>query len=297
MALIYFITFAVMNVVLSAYYIQPWMCLQRCGFNSTDIDSHLQQIQNYHQQGLITSISFEKYNLGPNGTLVHDDDLENVTPILQTYNGLELWPMISSYPYPPQFLTWMRQLFINETLANEFINECKQQAIQYNYNGFNVDWEPQSGPQPTKQDAIDYASFLNKFSIEMHSINKKLSVDVATWSLLWNLTLLSQTELDYIITMNTYTNHYKTWLNALNEDINDIGNNWNNKLVVGLSTTNLSNKDDKPFSENQLQIRFDTLIDKGVDKIGIWDMPLQSDWQSFLTQFVNNVTFENHINV
>eukprot|EP01084_Bolivina_argentea_P243362 408002_1 len=276
-----------MNSNSASYYIQPWMCLQRCGFNTTDINLHLEQIQNYSQQGLINSISFEKYNLGPNGTLILDNDLDNVTPQLQTINNIELWPMISSYPYPPEFLTWMRQLFNNETLCDQFIDQCKQQAKTYNYNGFNVDWEPQTGPQPTEQDAINYALFLNKFAQEMHSINKQLSVDIGSWNLLWNLTLISQTEIDYIITMNTYTNHYKTWLNALNEDMQQI-NNWNDKLVVGLSTFNLSAK--KPFSENQLQMRFDILQEYNIHKIGIWDMPLQSDWQHFLTEFVNNAT-------
>ena len=150
--------------------------------------------------------------------------------------------------------------------------------------------EPQSGAQPTEQDAINYANFLNEFSVEMHSINKRLSVDVGSWNLLWNLTLLAQTDLDYIITMNTYTNHYNTWLDALNEDIEGIGPNWNDKLVVGLSTTNLSSKTDHPFAENQLQMRFNVLIEKGINKIGVWDCPLQSDWQSLLTQFVNNNT-------
>lgn len=285
-----FFTLSLLVLVSNAYYIQPWMCLQRCGFNTTDISSHLQEIQNYSEQNLINSVSFEKYNLGPNATLIDDTDLENVTPILQNINGIELWPMISSYPYPPEFLTWMRQLFDNQTMAQSFIDQCKQQAIMYGYTGFNIDWEPQTGPQPTEQDAISYANFLNKMSMEMHSINKKLSVDVGSWNLLWNLTLLSQTNLDFIITMNTYTNHYKTWLNALNDDINGIGANWNNKLVVGLSTTNLSSKDDHPFTLNQLQMRFDVLNEKGINKIGIWDMPLQSDWHSLLTQFVNNNT-------
>ena len=44
----------------------------------------------------------QKYNLGPNSTLV----LNNLTDPSSTFvqSGLETFPMVSSFPYPPQFM-------------------------------------------------------------------------------------------------------------------------------------------------------------------------------------------------
>ena len=263
------------------YYIQPWMCLERCfNFTSNDIESHLIQIQNYSSQGLINSVSFEKYNLGPNGTLV-DNNLTDVNTQLQSF-GVERWPMISSYPYPPNFIDWMRQLFYNQTIAASFVSQCINVSKINNYTGMNVDWEPQSGSTPTLNDSIGYANFLNYFATEMHKNGFQLSVDVASWSIIWNWTLISETNIDYVIPMSTYTSNINTWENALNQEISQINAS---KLVVGLSTLNLSDPNNAPLPYDSLKQRFDILSQYNVSKIGIWSMPLQNDWYSLLTNF------------
>ena len=164
------------------------------------------------------------------------------------------------------------------------IKPCKSEALKYGYNGFNVDWEPANNVpiKPNETDAQNYAKFLDYFSKEMHAINKTLSVDVATWSKIWNFTAITMTSIDYVIPMNTYTDNYDTWMNNLNYDIKYIDNN--SKLVIGLSTLNLS--DDQPFTQQQLQMRLNQLKQDNIDKIAIWRIPLQNVWYQLLQGFV-----------
>ena len=74
--------------------------------------------------------------------------------------------------------------------------------------GFNVDWEPTDGagnPVPTAADATAYAAFLTVFSDAMHQAGLVTSVDVATWSAIWNLTAIGESSVDMVISMGTYT--------------------------------------------------------------------------------------------
>jgi hypothetical protein len=86
-------------------------------------------------------------------------------------------------------------------------------------------------------DAISYASFLNNFAHQLHSANSalKLSVDVASWNpYMWNFTLLAQTELDYIITMDTYGGLQKEWKQSFAYALKTIPIQ---KLGIGLEST------------------------------------------------------------
>lgn len=80
------------------------MCLERCGGNATSIAADLAAISAHRSS--LAAVSFELFNLGPNGTLV----VNNLTSVhaALTAMGLETHAMISSFPYPPQFLDWMR---------------------------------------------------------------------------------------------------------------------------------------------------------------------------------------------
>jgi len=89
--------------------VMPWMCLERCNGTSQTIAAELKQISKHKHH--LTGVSFELFNLGPNSTLVLNN-FTNVAPVIASL-GLETFAMISSFPYPPQFLDWMRQLFAN----------------------------------------------------------------------------------------------------------------------------------------------------------------------------------------
>jgi hypothetical protein len=108
--------------------------------------------------------------------------------------------MVSSFPYPPEFILWMRQVFSN---PQPFILACIRDAKEYGYTGFNIDWEPAEGA--TSLDAKNYAKFLDTLSRSLHKEGIKVSVDFATWSPIWNVPALAETSVDYMLDMGTYT--------------------------------------------------------------------------------------------
>jgi hypothetical protein len=78
-----------------------------------------------------------------------------------------------------------------------------QEALKYNYSGFNIDFEPDN--ETTVLDAQKYAQFLQKFGKALQSAGKKLGVDVASWNRIWNFTLLgADSAIDTIHDMDTY---------------------------------------------------------------------------------------------
>lgn len=100
--------------------VMPWMCLERCNGTSQSIASDLKQIEKHKHH--LSGVAFELFNLGPNSTLVVNS-FTNVGPVIASF-GLETFGMISSFPYPPQFIDWMRQLFSN---PQPFIQSVLQQ--------------------------------------------------------------------------------------------------------------------------------------------------------------------------
>jgi hypothetical protein len=160
-----------------ARFVMPWMCLERCGDSSADIAFQLNQLA--VNVSVFTGVAFEDYNLGANSSLIKNNLTQVAGPLAAL--GLQRWAMISSYPYPPAFLTWMRQVFAQPA---PFISACIAAARAENLTGFNVDWEPTSGngaPTPEPQDALDYAAFLTTLADALHAEGFLLSVDVATW--------------------------------------------------------------------------------------------------------------------
>jgi len=252
--------------------VMPWMCLERCGFTSQQINEQLDQIHKIKE--ILSAVSFEKYNLGPNSTLV-TNNLTDVCDTIQK-DGLETWPMISSYPYPPNFMDWMRQLFAN---PQPFILTCVEQGLKYGYTGYNVDWEPTVDATP--QDSVSYANFLSLFARELHLVGMKLSVDSASWSPLWNYTLLSQSKTDIVITMDTYAGAGSGWDNLLDTAVDEVGVD---KLGVGLETVDPNTN--APLSLEDVAYRFQQIEKKGVKEIDIWSTPIPDSWIPFLSQFV-----------
>ena len=175
------------------------MCLERCGDSSQDIDAQMTQFR--ANTSSFTDVAFEIFNLGPNSTLILNNLTRVASPLKQL--GLSTWAMISSYPYPPEFLTWMRQVF---TDPQPFITSLVSQALDLGLTGVNVDWEPTSGngaPPLTPADPLNYASFLDTLSAALHEHGILVSVDVATWSAIWDLEAIGATRVDYIMNMET----------------------------------------------------------------------------------------------
>jgi hypothetical protein len=122
-----------------------WLCLERCNETSTNIQQSLSQLKSLGNQ--VPLAAFELYNLGPNGQLIVNSDLTNVGPLLKAM-GKDTYPMISSYPYPPQFLSWMQQLWQTPSVGDHFISQLKNEAQMHGWTGFQVDWEPTAVASP-----------------------------------------------------------------------------------------------------------------------------------------------------
>jgi hypothetical protein len=251
-----------------------WLCLERCNATQSEIQRNIQSVQS---SGAFTDVSFERYNLGPNSTLVSAAGLSHIMPQLAAF---DTWPMISSYPYPPAFIDWMRQVF---AAPAPFIAQCIAEARAHGYTGYNIDWEPASGV--VKADAAAYAKFLDRFATELHDAAGVLvSVDVSSWSVLWDYELISGTAVDQVVTMSTYTGTLATWQRVFQYALEHVQPR--SKLVVGLQMINPSTN--LNLTNADLTARFDAIDAAGVSQVNVWRLPLAPNWYPFLRNYLNN---------
>eukprot|EP01089_Gocevia_fonbrunei_P018820 TRINITY_DN6471_c0_g1_i2.p1 TRINITY_DN6471_c0_g1~~TRINITY_DN6471_c0_g1_i2.p1 ORF type:complete len:186 (-),score=38.77 TRINITY_DN6471_c0_g1_i2:73-630(-) len=185
--------------------------------------------------------------------------------------------MISSFPYPPQFLDWMRALFANPT---PFINDCLEQIKKEGFTGYNVDFEPTV--TATAKDATDYVHFLNTFADALHGIHKKLSVDIAGWNPLWDWGLLSKSRVDKLMIMSTYTGDFATFKTNLLKATESFHRT---HYAIGLESSNDVTK--KNYTNAELAERFDLLKLHNIEDIHIWDMPIPENFWPFVNDFVH----------
>lgn len=257
-------------IALPEPFVMPWLCLERCNDTSADIAAQLNQFA--VNSTILNAASFEIFNLGPNSTLVKNNLTQVARPLEKI--GVQRWAMLSSYPYPPQFLQWMKEVFAN---PQPFIAACIQAARENNLSGFNTDWEPTNSNETTPQDALDYAAFLNTFADAMHAEGLGVSVDVAGWSPIWNFTAIAATSVDFIATMSTYTDDDQAFFKSLDYAVATIPKE---KLVVGLETVKASNN--QPYDDAELAVRFNAIKAKGIRRVGLWRAGIPSNWWSFL---------------
>jgi hypothetical protein len=258
----------------SALFIMPWLCLERCGDSSADIAAQLAQLAGPHRADF-TAASFELFNLGPNSTLIVNN-LTSVSAQLAAL-GLQTHAMVSSYPYPPEFLTYMRSVF---AAPKPFIDALVAAVLAANISAVNIDWEPTSGhgaPPLTKQDPVDYANFLDTLAGALHEHGILVSVDVATWSRIWDLELISATRVDYVANMETYVVNDTVWLQEFADSLALIPRE---KLVVGL-------ENHENLTDASLKLRFDAMAaaTPPIRNIGIWRAGVEPSWWSYLDAF------------
>jgi hypothetical protein len=254
--------------------VMVWLCLEFCEETKEQIEQDLMQIKLHSD--IIHAVSFEKYTLGPNSTLV-DNHLTVVSPLINKI-GLEAWPLLSSFPHPPEFIDWMRTVFLN---PQPFIKQCVEEAKKYNYIGYNLDWEPTDSV--TTEDGANYANFIDLFAQELHKEHLKLTVDVATWSTIWNYTAIANTAVDMGISMGTYTSTDSSFTKQLNNIVGSFGPS---RAGVGLETVNASTGAAIPM--NEVEWRFQQIIDSGAKEIDFWRLPIPSEWWPLISNFTQN---------
>lgn len=258
---------------LSMNRVMVWMCLEFCEETPSQIDRHLMQIKEH--KNTISAVSFEKYTLGP-GSLLVDNNLTEVSCKIKEM-GLESWPLLSSYPHPPEFIDWMREVFAN---PSPFIESCIHEADTYGYRGYNLDWEPTD--QVTEADGVAYASFIDEFGRALHDHQLSLTVDVATWSVIWNNNLIEKTCVDRAISMGTYTSSDSSFSSQLESIVDTFGTA---RTGVGLETVNASTELHMPMDE--VSWRFQEIKKKGVTEIDLWKMPVPPLWWPLIDAYVS----------
>ena len=268
---------AALPLLLRAKNVMPWMCLEFCEESTEQINSNLQQLADHHTS--ISKVSFEKYTLGPNSELVDNELTEVNSQLLKL--GFQTWPLLSSYPHPPEFINWMRQVFRN---PQPFIDSCISEAEKFGYSGYNLDWEPTDGEQPvstvTDADGLAYAQFIDIFASKLHEANLGLTVDVATWSPAWNYTALAQTGADSFVSMGTYTATDSSFSSQLQLMIDSFGPE---RSGVGLETVNATSLERLPLSE--VAWRFDQIRASGARELCMWKMPVPPGWWPMVDAF------------
>jgi len=251
--------------------VMSWLCLEFCEETEDDVAMDMKQIERY--KDVFSAVSFEKYTLGPNCTLL-DNELIPVSDDIQAL-GLEAWPLLSSFPHYPEFIDWMREVFASPQV---FIDQCVSEAAKYGYHGYNLDWEPTD--DCTEQDGNDYATFIQTFAQGLHQNGLQLSVDYAGWSPIWNLTAIAESEADYIISMSTYTSNDDSFTNSLNKltAAVDLG-----RAGVGLETVNAT--DGTRISLDRVKWRFDQMTAAGVQEVDLWRSPVPPLWMPIIAEW------------
>jgi hypothetical protein len=253
----------------------PWLCLERCGQSPEEVEANVRGIA--AGEAVYHAVSTERYNLGANSTLIRGANLTDSVKLLRSLgSNIPIHAMVSSYPYPPQFASWMRQVFAN---PEPFFDALLNEATAFGLAGFNIDWEPTSDVEPG--DDAKYAEFLASLGKFLAPHGVAVSVDIASWSPLWNYSVLASVavpHIDGVMLMSTYTDLDKDWYPALDNAVAAFGAS--GKLVVGLETFRANGT---AYPMPQLAARFEALKQHSLHRVGLWRAPVPADWDSLLT--------------
>ncbi|CUG94371.1 membrane-associated protein, putative [Bodo saltans] len=264
--------------------LMPWFCTTACGYNMSQIMDHVHQAVDLatHDASILNTVAYEWYSLGPNSTLVVDLGMFDLNyHILKNDTLTALFPrrfalVSTNSSSTHQFIEWMRQLF--ET-PEPFVSAVVDDVVARNITGLNIDFEPTSN-NITNEDAANFATFLNLLRQRLEVHNKVLTIAGATWSPIWNLTLIAQalsgsedsnvnSTIGYFTSMNTYAKKDEAFQRELNRNIEQFGTYGSLKsLVVGLETWPTK------ITPEELDNHFELLAQHNVCRIAIWDMPL-----------------------
>ncbi len=249
-----------------------WMGLEITGEN---ISADLSAIREHKND--LTGVSFEHYMIDSQGDLEPIFPLTNVTSAIQS-DGLQTFPMIISVNLNDI------EYLINH--PNHFIQAAVSQAVAERFTGFNVDFEPTKAANSTV--AMEYCRFLTDFADALHSEGKILTVDVATWNQFWNFSALGNTTTDILYDMGTYASPSIDFASALEYAAMEIPLS---KLGIGLITVNVNNG--SILANYSVSARFQFLESYNVTNVAVWDMPLNSYWWVYLSNFLGEKN--NHI--
>lgn len=258
--------------------VMPWLCLERCGASEAEVKAQIEQVA--ANRALFGTVSIEHFDIGNRSSLVRAANMTDAGPAL-VGAGVAVLPMVSSYPYAAWIIDAMRAVFAD---PGPFIAQCVEEAARAGYAGFNIDWEPQNGEPPSASDAAAYARFLDQFAHAMHTHGLLATVDVATWSPVWNISAIAGTAVDGVVLMSTYTDSDPTWYRVLNETLAAFGDGKGvqDRLWVGLETLR---HDGTAYPLSQVSDRLQHLRAIGIKNVALWKGPVPESWFPLLQPF------------
>jgi len=244
--------------------VMPWMCLERCGEN---IDADLAEVLRLGPS-VFPSVSIEAYDLDF-GATIKDCGYSRVGPQL-TNAGIMVQPMITTANIKKLRDLWEDpQGFVNKAMDVARKNKAW-------ISGFNIDFEPEGGEDPTHEDAVNFANFLDMFGKALHAEGFHLTVDIANWSPLFEDNILAKVDVDRFITMSTYS----VGIERFEEIVKDKAAAYGSKAGIGISTS-------YHFTGEDIKARLDIVRKANIDTFAIWQVPVPSDWITYLKSFVS----------
>lgn len=168
-----------------------------------------------------------------------------------------------------------------------FIDSCISEAEKYGYIGYNLDWEPTD--DVTEADGSAYATFIDTFAKQLHAHDLLLTVDVATWSPIWDYDAMAATAVDKGISMGTYTATDTSFSNQLDLIVDSFGVE---RAGVGLETVNATSGERLPFDE--VAWRFEAINAAAVTEIDLWRLPVPPSWWPLIDAFAASSTARNN---
>ncbi len=243
-----------------------WMGLELTNENITVDLSSL----SIHRSDL-TGVSYEHYMVDSTGDMIALFPITNVTGKIQSF-GLNTFPMIISAN--------LNDIIFLLNHPSRFITEAIQQAQEFDYTGYNIDFEPTQSANDTV--ALEYSQFLTSFANALHSSGFELTVDIASWNTFWNFQYLNNTTVNILYDMDTYDSPAINYGIAFQNGISQISLG---KIGIGLITVNVNNN--SVLNSSSVGSRFKYLEYYNATNVAIWDMPLNGYWWTDLSQFLH----------
>ena len=147
----------------SGYVVMPYLYPVYQGYQN-DLENHT---------SIISGLQYEDYAINITGALIHCGS-GGVTQSLKQA-GIPAWPMIVNQCN----ITAVKNLVHNESGSeNVFIQEAVAAAVNNNYSGYSVDFEPPASGNFNLSDGYCFVTFLNKFQSAMETVGKGVSVAI-----------------------------------------------------------------------------------------------------------------------
>jgi len=164
----------------------------------------------YKDIGLITTSSILLYNLNEDGSLGFYNTLSNMTSkhyqtILKSELGLKAMPCLycdSTIGMCSNFSDRFSNLYSNMT---QFIKSTVVEALEHNWDGYYVDFEPD-----TSVNSTEVTNFVLAWNLELKAFNLKLNLWIGGNAPYDDRIYTSDI---LITTMNTYVDNYSDFIN------------------------------------------------------------------------------------